>query len=471
MSVARKMLASLPQVAASKLTVEVPVQATSLGTARDEAGLTLERTLDVPKSVDSAGFYAAVKQRVNAYFDDSGLQSRGGPIMLIKSCVTLSLLAAAWYLACVEGRVWAAPLLGILMAVCGLSIQHDANHGALSSLPTVNWLFGMVDDLIGGSSLAWRHQHMVAHHADPNDAGLDPDTYHQWPLIRFNPAMHLKSYHCYQHVYGPALYTLMGIAYGFGDIATVLSGAYGHVQLHKMRLSDQMIFWGGKAVHFGLFYGVPMYLFGPLTGLLTIVLPAQLVGGYFLASTFAVSHNSTGAAYNVPRNMDFGEMQTRTAVNWSVWGDCPSYLAMFWLLIAGGLNYQIEHHLFPGVAHIHYPQISRIVRAVCEEWGVPYNSYSTFADIYVEHIKTLYLLGNGKDTEVLKAMPRCLRSCKAVEGAEWTPIPGEDSKTSADVAAPAEEPHGIGHAVGDGEAAVIAEAPSSGSRRRKSRLD
>jgi fatty acid desaturase len=196
MDVARKMLASLPQVAASKLTVEVPVQETSLGTKRDSTGVTVERTMEVPSSVDTEGFYAAVKQRVNSYFVESGLQSRGGPIMVIKSCVTLALLATAWYLACVEGHMWACPILGVLMAICGLSIQHDANHGALSQYPTVNWLFGMVDDLIGGSSLAWRHQHMVAHHADPNEfnnLAINPDARSTAVIERLRPLLRSKA--------------------------------------------------------------------------------------------------------------------------------------------------------------------------------------------------------------------------------------------------------------------------------------
>ncbi|KAA0163649.1 hypothetical protein FNF31_02810 [Cafeteria roenbergensis] len=431
MDVAKKYLATLPKVDASKLEVELPVQVTSLGTARDEDG----RTKPGAMAMGEDGFYAEVKRRVNEYFVATGYESRGGLFMVFKSLVTLGLLAASIYFVVVLDYWMFAPIVGILMAIAGLSIQHDANHGALTPWPAVNWAFGLVDDLIGGSSLAWRHQHVVAHHADPNDADLDCDTYMEWPLIRFNPGLRVRDFQAYQHIYGPMLYSLMAFAYGFGDIYTVLSGAYGHTQLHKLRLSDQAVFWGGKAVHFGLFYGLPIYLHGVVHGLCCITLPAMLAGGFFLASTFAVSHNSTGAAYNVPRGVDFGELQTRTAVNWSVWGDCPNHIAIFWLLVSGGLNYQAEHHLFPGVAHIHYPAISRIVRAVCEERGVPYNSYSTFFDIYAEHLKTLKLLGRGADDEVLAAEPRNLASCKTIEGAAWKAncIPGEalDAKAPA----------------------------------------
>jgi len=460
MDVARKFLASLPCVDNDRLDVERPVQVTSLGSGRDAEGLTMEEsTKDVVKHEDD-GFYAEVKRRVNQYFEERGLESRGGLYMVAKSLVTLSLLAAAFYASVVMNMWYLSPLIGVMMAICGLSIQHDANHGALTPWPDVNWAFGMVDDLIGGSSLAWRHQHMVAHHADPNDAELDCDSYHQWPLIRFNPALPLRPFHAWQHLYGPAMYSLMGFAYGFGDIATVLTGAYGHVQLHRLRPSDLAVFWGGKVAHFGLLYALPIYLHGWAHALLCIIIPAQLVGGYFLASTFAVSHNSTGAAYNLPRTLDFGEQQTRTAVNWSVWGDCNDVQATFWLLVSGGLNYQIEHHLFPGVAHMHYPAISRIVRAVCEERGVPYNAYSDFSGIFHEHIKTLHLLGTGDDEGVLAAQPRNLASCKAIEAPavfEARRIPGEVSR------------HAAAKAGAPLQAASDDAAPSSksGARRRR----
>jgi linoleoyl-CoA desaturase len=425
MDVAHKFLDSLPQVEDSMLSVEKPVQVTSLGSKRDKDGLTLPTP-----GKGSGGFYAEVKQRVNRYFEETGKTSRGGMIMVVKSLVTLSLLATVFYASVVLDMWYCSPLIGVMMAICGLSIQHDANHGALTPWPRVNFLFGMVDDLIGGSSLAWRHQHVVAHHADPNDAELDPDSYFEWPLIRFNPALSIKPFHAWQHWYAPLLYSFMGIAYGVGDIFTILAGTYAHVQLHKMRAIDHLVFWGGKIVHFSLFYGLPLYLHGWQHALLCIIIPAQLTGGCFLASTFAVSHNSTGAAYNLPREMDFGELQTRTAVNWSVFGDCPDSIALFWLLVSGGLNYQIEHHLFPGVAHIHYPAISRIVRQVCEEYGVPYNAYSTFADIYKEHLHTLYLLGTGQDDQVASSLPRGLPSCKSVEGEAWSSfaVPGEATK-------------------------------------------
>jgi fatty acid desaturase len=126
--------------------------------------------------------------------------------MLVKTLYLLGAISTVYYVAVFRGVFWLAPLVGMLMAVMGLAIQHDANHGAFSSSPAVNKLFGFCDDIIGGSALCWRHQHMVAHHADPNHAALDADTYHSFPLLRMNPALPRRWFQSWQHVYAWPLY-------------------------------------------------------------------------------------------------------------------------------------------------------------------------------------------------------------------------------------------------------------------------
>jgi len=161
------------------------------------------------------------------------------------------------------------------------------------------------------------------------------------------------------------------------------------VRLQPLRFQDKFFFWAGKLVHFGLTLGVPLYYHG-LAGLVFFYLPTELVGGFFLASVFAVSHNSEVTAYNLPRDMDWAEMQIRTSCNWG-----PK--SSMWLYMVGGLNFQIEHHLFPGVAHIHYPAISKIVKRVCAKHDIPYGEFEHFRTLYKSHLSTLYKLGHYKN--------------------------------------------------------------------------
>ncbi len=93
---------------------------------------------------------------------------------------------------------------------------------------------------------------------------------------------------------------------------------------------------------------------------------------------------------NTTPPLDWAEMQIRTSANWSLG-------SLFWLLMSGGLNYQIEHHLFPGVAHVHYPEISVIVRDECARRGIPYTAYPSFRAIFSAHVLHLYRLGRAPE--------------------------------------------------------------------------
>jgi acyl-lipid (7-3)-desaturase (Delta-4 desaturase) len=101
----------------------------------------------------STPFHQRIRQAVNAHFEVQKLSSRGGLWMLIKSMLLIMLTALVYYLVVFAGIYGIAPLFGVLLAVNGLAIQHDANHGSFSTSPLLNRLFGFVDDIIGGSAL------------------------------------------------------------------------------------------------------------------------------------------------------------------------------------------------------------------------------------------------------------------------------------------------------------------------------
>jgi fatty acid desaturase (delta-4 desaturase) len=330
-----------------------------------------------------------LKKRVNGYFDANKMESRGGPLMIGKSIFTFCLTYYIWYLVVFKSWFILAPFLGILYAINGLSIQHDANHGAFSKYPKLNKMAGAVDDLIGGSALMWRHQHVIAHHVNPNHDTVDFDTYANYPLLRYNPSLPALWFHQYQHMYAPFLYMMIGLMYPIGDMKNYMNGAYVTLPLHRLRDIDRIQFILGKCLHYGLNVAVPFYFYG-LSGVFYTYIVLELFGGLFLASVFAVSHNNEKCQYNMtPDETDWVELQIRTSANWSV-GSLP------WLLVSGGLNYQIEHHLFPGINHLHYPALSVIVQQFCKDYSLPYNSYPTYTDIYISHLTALKKLGGGK---------------------------------------------------------------------------
>jgi len=288
----------------------------------------------------------------------------------------------------IKGYYLFCPLLGLLLAINGLAIQHDANHGSFSKNKRLNGAAQIVNDFIGGSSLMWRHQHVIGHHAYPNINELDADTFSNFPIMKLNPGLPSNWYNAYQHIYGPILYSFLGIAYAIGDIFSYMDNKYINVPLQPLRPIDKIIFIAGKISYFSLFVLVPIYLYG-FAGIWKYYLPMVLVGSNFLASLFAVSHNTHETEYNLDPNSDWAEIQIRTAANWSIHSTA-------WWLVSGGLNFQIEHHLFPGISHVHYPAISKIVRQICKEKKIPYNHYPTYYEIYTNHLSTLKKLGHYK---------------------------------------------------------------------------
>eukprot|EP01127_Copromyxa_protea_P004315 TRINITY_DN14192_c0_g1_i1.p1 TRINITY_DN14192_c0_g1~~TRINITY_DN14192_c0_g1_i1.p1 ORF type:complete len:434 (-),score=83.73 TRINITY_DN14192_c0_g1_i1:28-1293(-) len=335
--------------------------------------------------------WKTLKQRVNRYFETTRQGSRGNSFMYLKSLTLIALTYFTYYLAIIKGYYLLCPLLGFFMAVNGLSIQHDGNHGAFSKNYYLNTIAGIVNDVVvGGSSLMWRHQHVVSHHAYPNDVVKDTDSYSNFPILRLNPALEHKWYFNYQHYYYPLVYMWLGISYYIDDVRAFLKTKYLHVPLQPLRPVDYITFYGGKLIFSLIMVVTPIYLYG-WDGLWKYILPVELIGGEFLASTFVVSHNTEEIHYNYDGG-DWAEMQIRSSANWS-----PH--STFWWLVSGGLNFQIEHHLFPGICHVHYPAISKIVEKTCEEFKIPYNSHPTFSHIYWSHVKGLQNLGKAENTQ------------------------------------------------------------------------
>ena len=352
--------------------------------------------------------YNELRTNVNAYFKSKGINGRDAPSrggMLFKTLVLLGLTVATYYLTVFKGWWVLTPVLGVLFAMNGLAIQHDASHGAFHPNRYLNIAAGFCDDLIGGSGLMWRHQHVLAHHAYPNDMEWDSDTFNNYPFLRLNPALPKEWWHSYQHIYILFLYTLIGIDYSVNDIVNYVKGHYAHITLHKLRPQDHILFILGKIAHFTIVLFIPLYLHNWQYAVFGLYLPFELVGGFFLASLFAVSHNTDECEYNLPKDSSavsdgsrvpcWAEMQIRTSCNWS-----PQ--SKLWLWASGGLNFQIEHHLFPGIAHKHYPAIHPIVKAACEKRGIPYNAYPTFTQIFLAHLAKVKKLGQGEGLEKTK---------------------------------------------------------------------
>jgi fatty acid desaturase (delta-4 desaturase) len=275
----------------------------------------------VPKSPrpNDSPLYNSIRTRVRTeLFPEEGKNKhrQGGDFA---TCVILGFAVFAYSIYYAFPSLLAGALLGLSGAWIGLTVQHCANHGAMSPSPVVNNLLGLTDDLIGGSSLMWRYHHQVSHHIHCNDNALDQDVFTAMPLLRFDARRERKWFHKFQHLYLFLAFPLLQVAFQVGDIVGLFTKDTEGAKLHgatALELSTVVI---GKIAHFGL-------LLAPLANHATSAVLAGIasfvaVQGMVLACTFAVSHNVAEA--KVPEDTggeawerDWGVQQLVTSADW-----------------------------------------------------------------------------------------------------------------------------------------------------------
>ena len=346
----------------------------------------------VPKSPrpNDSELYNAIRTRVRKeLFPQEGkaLHRTGGDA----AAATIIGFAAACYAAYfnMPGIVTGA-FLGLAGAWIGLTIQHCGNHGAMSPKVWVNNALGLTDDLIGGSSLMWRYHHQVSHHIHCNDNALDQDVHTAMPLLRFDARQPRKWFHKFQHLYLFLAFPLMQVAFQVGDITGLITKDCEGAKLHGATALELATVVAGKIAHFGLLLGPALAHGWAAVGAGCAAFVA--VQGMVLACTFAVSHNVAEA--KIPQDTggeawerDWGVQQLVTSADWG--GKIGNFFT-------GGLNLQVEHHLFPAICFVHYPAIAKIVKEEAAKFGVPYSSYRTLPGIFVEFMKFVKEMGTAE---------------------------------------------------------------------------
>lgn len=347
-------------------------------------------------------FYLTLKKRVENHFRTSKVNPRVHPHMFLKSVVILATYLLSYYFTFYWGGSFvlsmiAAMAMGFLAAEVGICIQHDANHGAYSNWRGLGYLMGASLDLVGASSFMWRQQHVVGHHSYTNVNGYDPDIRVNDPdLRRVTVEQPRRTYHYFQHWYLACLYSLLAMKSVFlDDFVAYKSGSIGLIKISKMTSLERCVFWGGKLLYASYMLVLPA-IFSCHSGsrVAILYLTSQLITGWTLALMFQVAHVVEKADFPVIEKVDgvskvsqgWAASQVSTTNNF-----CTD--SLFWTHISGGLNFQIEHHLFPGVCHLHYSSIQPIVKQTCKEFNVPYNCFPTFWSALGAHFEYLKRVG------------------------------------------------------------------------------
>ncbi|MBB6184190.1 fatty acid desaturase family protein [Oleiagrimonas soli] len=338
-------------------------------------------------------FHRELKRRVLADLRDRGCDPRDSGRMYAKTAIILTAFALTYTALVFLAQTWwqALPLavaLGAATAGIGFNIMHDGGHLAYSKRRWVNRLMAMTLDLVGGSSYIWQWKHGRFHHTWVNVDGHDSDI-DLGVLARLSPGQRRRPWHRWQHLYLWPLYAVTVLRWHlYGDFRDLLTGTIGTRSFARPRGADLAVFVLGKLAFFMLAFGLPL-LFHPWTAVVAGYAVVAAVSGLLLALVFQMAHVVEAAAFPTPvgeaphLDTPWAVHQLHTTVNFA-----PHNRVLSWLI--GGLNFQVEHHLFPHIAHVHYPAVARVVERTCREFGLPYHVSPSFAASIASHYRWLH---------------------------------------------------------------------------------
>jgi linoleoyl-CoA desaturase len=344
---------------------------------------------------DSGGeFLKTVRGRVHAALESG--QLKGCPCLQRKALLVAAWFAASFVLMLLVKSVWLWALLcfsyGLAASAVGFNIFHDANHGAISARRSVNEAAAMLASaVLGPSRYLWAYKHHVLHHRYTNIQGWDDDLETRG-FLRISPHQAWKPRYRGQHVFVFALYAINAIEMVFvKDFVQYFTLRMNeHQAIPAMSRKDKVEFWAAKAIYFAIFLGLPLALL-PFWQVAAGFLIYQVTLGLSLALVFSMAHQVEHAefpeTFGSPPTIseEWAAHQMRTTVNFA-----NSNAAWNWY--SGGLNHQIEHHLFPNISHTHYEGIREIVRNTAREFQLPYKQFETYGQALASHYRFLQKL-------------------------------------------------------------------------------
>ena len=353
--------------------------------------MTVPKFSNVPQS-----FHAELKKRISDYFEQVGKPTTGNYSVFIKAIVLIvSFLLIYIHL------VFFTPIAAIAIIECvilagltagiGFNIMHDGAHGSFSPYKWVNNMASNTANFLGASQYMWKTKHNVIHHTYTNIHGVDDDIEAR-PLLRLCDTQQYYKIHKFQHFYFWAAYSLLYIYWVFvTDYKKYFSGRIGSTPLRKMTPAEHFSFWFYKFAHAVIFIALPIYLVGFTPWLIGFVTMGA-VAGFVLSIVFQLAHTVEHTHFPLPDEAtgkmedEWAVHQIKTTANFATKNKLVSWLV-------GGLNFQVEHHLFPRVSHIHYPAIRKLVRDTCMRHNLPYHEYSTMGAAVASHFRMLKQLG------------------------------------------------------------------------------
>ncbi len=349
---------------------------------------------------DSANFFRTLNKRVNTYFKENNIKKTGNWKLYSKAIFMFVLLLAPLVLLLtvslpVYAQIIALILIGIGMAGVGMNVMHDANHGSFSSKKWVNKLMGSSIYILAGNDYNWKVQHNVLHHTYTNIQGHDEDI-EAGKIIRFSKHAKWFKIHKYQKYYAFFLYGLLtlnwAITTDFKQTYTYLKRklSYGKFPNPATQWTKLII---GKIVYYAIWVALPLLIGYAWWQVLFGFLIMHYTAGIILSVIFQLAHVMPNTEMPLPDKN--GTMKNTWAIHQLFTTSNFSPKNWFVEFYTGGLNRQVEHHLFSNISHIHYRDIAKIVKATAKEFSLPYNEYQSMRQAILEHYRQLKVLGQN----------------------------------------------------------------------------
>jgi linoleoyl-CoA desaturase len=348
-------------------------------------------------------FFHALREKVDSYFVENNIKKTGDYRLYLKTIILFSTLISLYTILVffTPAQVWVSLLLcgimGVNFAAIGFNVMHDGAHGSYSDNTRLNDLMGFALNIMGGNMYIWKLKHNVNHHTYTNIEGFDDDIDIR-PFIRVNTNQKKYFFHKFQHIYSMLLYGLTYLAWIFlNDFQKYFgSRVADNTPLKTMTTKDHLTFWFSKVFYVSVFIVIPGLVVGwpeMIIGFLTM----GFVTGVLIAVVFQLAHVVEDVTFipspeseksDADVATEWAVHQINTTVNFAT-----KSKSLNWLL--GGLNFQVEHHLFPRISHVHYPQLNKIVKEVCAEFGVNYREFPTMVRAVRSHLEHLKLVGKA----------------------------------------------------------------------------
>ena len=348
-------------------------------------------------NVKGSTFHQELKKRVNNYFTESQKPAHGNFSLYFKAVLLWTVYVALYiHVLFFTPVTWVALLeclaMGGLTAAIGFNVMHDGGHGSFSNSKFWNKIAAFSVNALGASGIMWNNKHNIIHHTYTNIDGIDDDIEIK-PLLRMCSTQKKYFIHRFQHVYVWFLYTLLLLVWVFqSDYKKYFSKKVGSVAIKKMSGFDHFAFWFAKIGYYFMMIALPIMLVGFLPWLVGFLIIA-MSAGFVLSIVFQLAHTVEETSFPVP-DADINRIENEWAIHQieTTANFATKNKLISWLV--GGLNFQIEHHLFPKISHIHYPAISKIIKQTCEEYGIKYIEYRRMRHAIVSH--TIHLRNMGR---------------------------------------------------------------------------